>query len=222
MKLLLAEDERDLANAIKRILENSHYEVDVAYDGHEALNLIQKYHYDALILDIMMPRIDGITLVKTIRSSNNNVPILLLTARAEIDDKVLGLDAGADDYLTKPFVIKELLARVRALLRRNNNECGILTLGNFSLDSKTYELKAESSIRLTNKEFKLMEYLMQNKSLYSSSEKLLESVWDFDTDSEINVVWVYISELRKKLEKIKANYTIKVARGVGYRLEEIK
>lgn len=222
MKLLLADDERDLANTIKIILEANNYIVDVAFDGEEAYTLIQKNHYDALILDIMMPRIDGITLVKTIRDLNNNVPILLLTAKAEIDDKVLGLESGADDYLAKPFAVKELLARVKAILRRNNSECGILTLGNFSLDSKTYELKGETSVRLTNKEFRLMEYLMLNKNIYSSSEKILEAIWDFDTDSEINVVWVYMSELRKKLDKIKANYTIKVARGVGYRLEERK
>ena len=144
----------------------------------------------------------------------------MLTARSEIDDKVLGLDLGADDYLTKPFVVKEFLARVKALVRRKGEYTDGLTLGNMTLDGATYELSAAGKIRLTNKEYRLMEYLIRNKDALLSTEKIMENVWDYDSEAEINVVWVYLSSLRKKMEQIGADYTIKAVRGLGYRLEK--
>lgn len=219
MKLLLVEDERDLSKVVKRILEMSKYEVDCAYDGLEALEKLKDNTYDLLILDVMMPKLDGFSTLKQIRKSNNNVPVLMLTARSEIDDKVLGLDAGADDYLTKPFQVKELLARIRALLRRHTEVREAVSYENVSLEPNTFELCCNGkSVRLTNKEYKLMEYLIKHKDSLISTEKLMDSVWEYDTLAEINVVWAYISALRKKLEEIDADIEIKSVRGVGYQL----
>ena len=220
MRLLLAEDERDLSGSIRRILVHYKYDVDCAFDGEEALTYLSTYTYDGVILDVMMPKKDGFSVVKELRQKGNNVPVLMLTARSEIDDKVLGLDLGADDYLTKPFVVKEFLARVKALVRRKGEYTDGLTLGNMTLDGATYELSAASKIRLTNKEYRLMEYLIRNKDALLSTEKIMENVWDYDSEAEINVVWVYLSSLRKKMEQIGADYTIKAVRGLGYRLEK--
>lgn len=220
MKLLLVEDEKELSKAIKKVLEINKYDVEVAYDGLEALELIEYGIYDAIILDIMMPKVDGITVVKKMRQDKDNTPVLILTAKAELDDKVLGLDAGADDYLTKPFAMKELLARIRSITRRKGEVIESYKLGNMKLDSETFELCASSRVRLTTKEYRLMEYLIRNKNMLLSTEKILDSVWEYDTDVELNVVWVFISSLRKKMEQIGANYTIKSVRGVGYQLEE--
>lgn len=220
MKLLLVEDERDLSNAIKKVLEYSKYDVDVAFDGEKALELASDFKYECIILDIMMPKIDGISVLKELRFKNNNTPVLLLTAKAEIDDIVFGLDCGADDYLTKPFAIKELLARIRALTKRKGDVCESYKIGNVVLNYETFELCARSSVRLTSKEYKLMEHLIRNKNIILSTEKLMESLWGFDSDAEINVVWVFVSSLRKKLRQIGANYTIKAFRGIGYRLEQ--
>ena len=220
MRILLAEDERDLASAVKRVLEYAKYDVDVTYDGVSALEYFGYQEYDALILDIMMPRLDGISVVKRIREKGSSVPVIMLTARAETDDKVLGLDAGADDYLTKPFEVKELLARIRALLRRKGDIVEPYTFGNATLDPNTFELSALGTVRLSNKEYRLMETLIRNKNVLLSTEKLMESVWDIDSGAEINVVWAFLSALRKKLSEIGANFSIKAVRGVGYRLEE--
>ena len=221
MRLLLAEDEKDLSATIKRFLVYNKYDVDCAYDGEEALLLLSTYKYDGVILDVMMPKKDGFTVVKELRKKGNNVPVLMLTARSEIDDKVLGLDLGADDYLTKPFIVKELLARVKALVRRKGEYTEGLSLGNMTLDESTYELSTpEGSVRLTNKEFRLMEYLIRNKDALLSTENIMSNIWDYDSDTEINVVWVYISSLRKKMEKIKTDHAIKAVRGVGYQLEK--
>ena len=220
MRILLAEDERDLASAVKRVLEYAKYDVDVTYDGVSALEYFGYQEYDALILDIMMPRLDGISVVKRIREKGSSVPVIMLTARAETDDKVLGLDAGADDYLTKPFEVKELLARIRALLRRKGDIIEPYTFGNATLDPNTFELSAVGTVRLSNKEYRLMETLIRNKNVLLSTEKLMESVWDIDSEAEINVVWAFLSALRKKLSEIGANFSIKAVRGVGYRLEE--
>ncbi len=221
MRLLLAEDERELSDTIKRVLEYNKYDVDVAFDGESALTLASDFHYDGVILDIMMPKLDGLSVVRAMRASGNNTPVLILTAKAEIDDRVLGLDAGADDYLTKPFAIKELLARIRALTRRNAVAFESYTIGNTTLKCDTFELcVGASKTRLTGKEFKLIEHLIRNKNVILSTERLMESVWGYDSDSEINVVWVFISSLRKKLESVGSNYTIKAVRGLGYRLEE--
>ena len=209
MKLLLAEDERELSNAIVRVLKHNNYTVDAVYDGAEALEYLTFGNYDGVILDIMMPKADGLTVLRKVREGGNNVPVLLLTARSEVDDRVEGLDAGADDYLTKPFAMKELLARIRAMTRRKNDVISTYTVGNLTL-------------RLSGKEFQMMEMLVANNKMLISTEKFMESVWGYDSEAEINGVWVYISSLRKKLSEIGANVNIKAVRGLGYKLEETK
>ena len=189
MKLLLVEDERELSQAVKKVLEYHKYDVDCAYDGQQALDMTAKDTYDGIVMDVMMPKVDGITAVKRLRERGDNTPILMLTAKAEVDDKVQGLDVGADDYLTKPFAVKELLARIRALLRRKG-EVAVYTIGNTTLNPETFALKALSEVRLSNKEYRLMEYLINNKNSFSSTEKLMENVWDWESEAEINVVWV--------------------------------
>ncbi|MCR5490980.1 MAG: response regulator transcription factor [Bacilli bacterium] len=221
MKILLVEDERELASAIKRVLTYSKYDVDCAYDGLTGLAMATESEYNLIISDIMMPRLDGIGLVAKLREHDIGCPILLLTAKGEIDDKVAGLDAGADDYLTKPFQIKELLARVRALLRRKGEVSEAYKIGNVTLDFDTFELRTPTaSVRLTNKEYRLMECLIRNKNVLLSTERLMENVWDYDSDAEINVVWAFLSSLRKKLDQIGADQTIISVRGVGYKLGE--
>ncbi len=221
MRLLLVEDDRDLSSAVKKLLEINKYEVDTAFDGLEALSYLEYGEYDGVILDVMMPKLDGIGVVKRMRANENNTPVLMLTAKAEIDDRVLGLDSGADDYLTKPFAAKELLARIRSITRRKGEVLEAYKFSNISLDPETFEIKAKESVRLTSKEYRLMEYLIRNKNVILSTERILDSVWEYDTEVELNVVWVFISSLRKKLEQIGANCTIRSLRGVGYRLEEI-
>lgn len=223
MKLLLAEDEVDLSAAIKQILEIGGYAVDAVYNGDDALYCAENGSYDGVILDVMMPGLDGITVVKKLREHGYGVPVLILTARAEIDDKVLGLDSGADDYLTKPFAAKELLARVRALTRRKAETLSAVTFGGVTLDPGTCELRAaDGSARLTNKEYRLMEYLIRNHNAVLSTERIFGQVWDSEAEAELSVVWVFISALRKKLKNIGAGCEIVAARGVGYRLEEKK
>jgi len=219
MKILVVEDDRELSRAIKRLLEFNKYEVDVAFDGLEALDKVYYNEYDALILDYMMPKMDGITTLKTLRANDNNIPVLMLTAKASIDDKVEGLDAGADDYLTKPFQIKELLARVRALLRRKGEVISSLEFGDFTLDPNTAEvISKDKRVNLTNKEYQLLELFIRNKNVLLSTEKIMNTIWDFDSQAEINVVWQFISNIRKKLKLIGSNYTIQAVRGIGYRL----
>lgn len=221
MRLLLAEDEQSLSRAIIRILEKNHYKADAVYNGEDALSYLETGSYDAAILDIMMPKIDGITVLKTLRAHGNSIPILMLTAKAEIDDKVLGLDSGANDYLTKPFDTKELLARIRAMTRSQNTADSKITFGNVSLDRAAFELASPTgSFRLANKEFQMMEILMSNPRYLISTERLMEKIWGYDSDAEINVVWVYISYLRKKLKALHADIQIKAARNAGYSLEE--
>lgn len=221
MKILFAEDDRDLSSVIARVLQYNKFDVHTAYDGAEALEFLENEKFDVLVLDIMMPKIDGITVVKRLRERGNPIPILLLTALAETDDKVSGLDAGADDYLTKPFVIKELLARIRAIARRSSELQNSYSIGNLTLNPNTFELQAQGHIRLTNKEYRLMELLIRNKNILLSTERLMEEVWELDSEAEINTVWVFISSLRKKLTQIQADYTIKAVRGVGYQLEKL-
>ena len=218
MTILLCEDERDLSAAVKKMLTLSKYDVDQAFDGMQALEKMHTNSYDCVILDVMMPRLDGFQVLKMLRSEGDQTPVLMLTARAEIDDKVLGLDSGADDYMTKPFHMKELLARIRVLLRHSNTEGQTYVIGNLTLESKTSEMKAKSSVRLTRTEFQLMEYLIQNKDRLVSTETIMGSVWDYDSEAEINVVWAYISALRKKLAAIGADVTINAVRGIGYQL----
>ena len=177
--------------------------------------------YDGAILDIMMPKMDGLTVLKKVRAKGVSTPVLLLTAKSEIDDRVTGLDAGADDYLTKPFASKELLARIRAMTRRQETVSeSILHLGNLSLNRSTYELSTESgSFRLANKEFQMMEMLLLHPRQLISTEQFLERIWGYDTDAENQTVWVYLSYLRKKLNSLGANVQIKASRSAGYSLE---
>lgn len=223
MKLLFAEDEKSLSRAVSTILEKNNYSVDAVYDGQDALDYLETGDYDAAILDIMMPKMDGITVLKKIRAEGIRIPVIMLTAKSEIDDKVLGLDSGANDYLTKPFDTKELLARLRAITRPVNMTDSKITFGNLSLDRATFELSTETdSIRLAGKEFQMMEMLLAGKGQLISTDRFLEHIWGYETEVESNVVWVYISYLRKKLEKLKANVKIKASRNMGYYLEEVR
>ena len=221
MRLLLAEDELSLSRALVHILEKNHYSVDPVYNGQDALDYLENGNYDAVILDIMMPCVDGITVLKKLRTNGNQIPILILSAKSEVDDKVLGLDCGANDYLTKPFDSKELLARIRTMTRSIQAVDSKLTFGNITLDRATYELSsATNSFRLANKEFQMMELLMTNPRQLISTERFFEKIWGYDSDAELNVVWVYISYLRKKLSALNANIQIKATRNAGYSLEE--
>lgn len=221
MRLLLAEDELSLSRALVHILEKNHYSVDPVYNGKDALDYIENGNYDAVILDIMMPCMDGITVLKKLRSEGNQIPILILSAKSEVDDKVLGLDCGANDYLTKPFDSKELLARIRTMTRSIQAVDSKLTFGNITLDRATYELSSSTnSFRLANKEFQMMEILMTAPKQLVSTERFFEKIWGYDSDAELNVVWVYVSYLRKKLNALNANIQIKATRNAGYSLEE--
>ena len=221
MRLLLAEDERDLADALEAMLKHNNYSVDTVDNGQDALDYPVLDDYDGAILDVMMPKMDGVTVVKKLRENKKNTPVLLLTAKSEVEDKVYGLDSGADDYLTKPFVIKELLARVRSMTRRQATfTSNVLELGNISLSKYTFELSTDKDkVRLSNKEYQMMEMLMRNPGNVIQTEQFLERIWGYDSDSEINVVWVNISYLRKKLKALDANIQIKATRNVGYTLE---
>lgn len=223
MRLLLAEDEHSLSKAIIAILEKNNYSADAVYDGIEALDYLENGNYDGVILDIMMPKMDGITVLKKLREAGNLIPVLMLTAKSEIDDKVLGLDSGANDYLTKPFNSKELLARIRAMTRSQTSQPdSILRLGNITLNRATYEVSSPTnSFRLANKEFQILEMLMSNPMHLIPTERFMEKIWGYDSEAEVNVVWVYMSYLRKKLTALHADIQIKAARNAGYSLEEV-
>ena len=221
MRILLAEDERSLARAILKIFERNNYSADAVYNGEDAFEYLTTGNYDVAVLDIMMPKMDGITVLKKIRERGNQIPILILSAKSEIDDKVLGLDCGANYYLTKPFDSKELLASIRAITRSQTAVDSKLAFGNISLDRATFELTSPTgSFRLANREFQMMELFMLNPHNIIATEQFMEKIWGFDTDTEINVVWVYISYLRKKLLALNANIQIKATRNAGYSLEE--
>ncbi len=221
MRLLLCEDEKELSNALVKILKHYNYSVDAVYNGEEALDYLETENYDAVILDIMMPKIDGLTVLKTIREKGNTIPVIMLTAKSQVDDKVTGLDLGANDYLTKPFDTKELLARIRAITRMvSDSTSSVLTVGDISLNRKTFELYSEKkSFKLASKEFQMMEMLMINNGHIISTERFMEKVWGYDSEAEINVVWVYISYLRKKLTLLESIVKIKATRNTGYSLE---
>lgn len=222
MRILLAEDERSLAKALVKIFEKNHYSADAVYNGKDALDYLENGNYDVAVLDVMMPGMDGISVLKKIRAQGNRIPVMILTAKAEIDDKVLGLDSGANYYLTKPFDTKELLAGIRAITRSTVEFDAKLTMGNISLDRKTFTISSETgSFRLANKEFQMMEMLMNNPKRLISAEMFMEKIWGYDSDAEINVVWVYISYLRKKLIALNADIEIKATRNAGYSLENI-
>lgn len=222
MRLLLAEDEKVLSKVLVKILEKNNYSVDAVFNGEDALSYMESGNYDAAVLDIMMPKMDGITVLKKIRASGSRLPILLLTAKTEIEDRVLGLDSGADDYLSKPFDSRELLARIRCMTRGREETDTKLRMGNISLDRASFELASPAgSFRLANKEFQMMEMFLLNPHQIFSSERIMGKIWGYDSEAEINVVWVYISCLRKKLASLKANIQIKVSRGAGYSLEDM-
>ncbi len=222
MRLLLAEDEKELSNALVAILKHNRYSVDAVYNGEDALEYGRSENYDGIILDIMMPKMDGITVLSKLRDSQVTTPVLMLTAKSEVEDRIHGLDSGADDYLTKPFAMGELLARIRAMTRRKSEYApDLLQYGNITLNRQNFELsREEESIRLSNKEFQMMEMLMKFPGRIVSAEQFMERIWGYDTESEINVVWVYISYLRKKLATLHATVEIRATRGVGYALEE--
>lgn len=221
MRLLLAEDERELSEALVTILKYNHYSVDAVYDGREALQYLETENYDGAILDIMMPEMDGITVLEQIRKKGNRVPVIMLTAKSEIDDRVLGLDKGANDYLTKPFAAKELLARIRAMTRQNESGDSMLRCGNIVLNRATFELSGPGgTFRLANKEFQMLEMLLLNPKQLIPTERFMEKIWGYDSNTELHVVWVYISYLRKKLAAVQADVQIRALRNAGYSLEE--
>lgn len=222
MRILLAEDEKEMSNALVAILKHNNYSVDAVYNGADALDYGLSENYDVIILDIMMPKMSGIEVLEKLREHGIHTPILMLTAKSQIEDRILGLDKGADDYLSKPFAMGELLARVRAMGRRKSEFTpNLIEVGNIHLNKENYELSNDkSALRLGNKEFQMMEMLMTNPKRLISTEQFMERIWGYDAEAEINVVWVYISYLRKKLTSLDANIKIKAVRGVGYSLEE--
>ena len=221
MRILIVEDERTLAEALEEILKLNKYSVDVVFDGQEALNYLREVQYDGVVLDIMMPKVDGIQVLKTMRANGNKTPVIILSAKSEVDDKVQGLDYGADDYLTKPFAAKELLARIRNITRNKHESAGAnLTAGNLVLNRTQFTLSNETeTMPLTNKEFQLLELLFNNPDRYIGTEELMTKIWGYDSDREINVVWTHLSYIRKKLEKLDPKVRIKSSRNLGYSLE---
>ncbi len=221
MKLLYAEDELEMSEAVADILNFHNYTVDCVYNGADALEYALAEHYDGIIMDIMMPELDGLQVLKKLRDNGCKTPVMLLTAKGELEDKVEGLDMGADDYLPKPFAMAELLARVRAMLRRREEFTpDILRCDDLWLKMQNFELGCgEKSFVLPRLEYKLMELLMLNRGIYLSTEDLLVRVWGYDTDAEIGIVWVYISYLRKKLAQLGTSVEIKAKRNIGYTLE---
>lgn len=223
MRILIAEDDRSLSRAVSAILEKNHYSADTVSNGTDALFYLESSLYDAAILDIMMPGADGITVLKTIRSHGNNTPVLLLTAKAEIEDKVTGLDSGANDYLTKPFDMRELLARLRSITRipgvQNDS---VLRLGNVALDDTTFTLSAPGgSYKLANKEFQMMKMFLSSPDNVISADAFMEKIWSVDSGAEQNTVWTYVSYLRRKLEALRADVGIFTRRNAGYVLEKL-
>lgn len=224
MRLLIAEDELDLAEALTVFFEKNHFSVDAVNDGFSAYEYGVSGEYDAIILDIMMPKMNGIEVLQKLRSEGIKTPIMMLTAKGQKDDRITGFNAGADDYLPKPFEPDELICRVRAMLRRSEEyKPTVLSYGDISLNTSNGILECkDKSIRLSGKEFQLMEMFMRSPKLIFSAERIMEKIWGWDTDSEINVVWVHISNLRKKLKAIDAEVSIYANRGLGYVLEDKK
>lgn len=224
MRLLIAEDEADLAEALGAFFEKNHFSVDIVHDGRAACDYAEAGAYDAMVLDVMMPYMDGFAVLRTLRERGDKTPILLLTARGETRDRVAGLDLGADDYLPKPFDPDELLSRVRAILRRSEAyQPTELSYGDIVLSPSTGELCCgKHSVRLSRREFQVMELFMRAPRRVFSAERIMEKVWGWDNEAEINVVWVNVSNLRKKLKSIGSCVTLKANRGLGYALEEEK
>lgn len=223
MRILIAEDEKDLAEALSVFFERNHFTVDTVYNGADAYDYAASGNYDAVILDVMMPKINGIQVLQKIRKSGLSVPVMMLTAKAEKNDRILGFDSGADDYLPKPFETDELLARVRAMLRRRDSsyQPPLLTFADLTLDSQSGELICRNKrLKLMGKEFQIMELFMRDPKVIFSSERIMERVWGWDCNAEIHVVWVNISNIRKKLTSLNSRTAIRVSRGLGYSLED--
>lgn len=222
MRILIAEDETELAKGLKFLLEKNKFTVDIVNNGAEALTYFQSRDYDVVILDIMMPKVNGLEVLRQIREAGSGVPVLMLTAKAEIEDRVAGLEAGADDYLPKPFASPEFIARVKALSRRNagyTETC--LSFGTVQLDCNRYEMSCGNRVvRLNNKEFQVMELFMRNPRFVFSTAHLMDKIWGQDSEADISVVWTYVGFLRKKLKELDADVEIRTARGAGYFLEE--
>lgn len=223
MRLLIAEDEVDLAEALTVFFERNQFTVDTVHDGLAACEYAAAAQYDAIILDVMMPKMDGIAVLQHLRRQGIKTPVMMLTAKAEKNDRITGFDSGADDYLPKPFAANEFLARVRALTRRSNTYASFaLSFGNVTLDCCQYLLKtAFEEVRLNNKEFQLTELFLRHPRQVFSSEHLTEKVWGLDSEAEMDVVWTYIGFLRRKLRQIGADIEIRTIRGAGYALEEM-
>ena len=221
MRILIAEDEVATAKALKLLMEKSKYSVDIVHNGTDAWDYISAGSYEVIVLDIMMPGMSGLEVVTKMRENGIKTPVLMLTAKGEIEDRVTGLEAGADDYLPKPFATSELIARVKALGRRSENYSdSVKKVGNLTLDSNRYEMRAgDKSVSLTNKEYQLMELFIMHPGYVFSTEHLMEKIWGFETESDINVVWTHIGFVRKKLRTIEADVEIKTIRGAGYSLE---
>ena len=221
MRILLAEDEKSMSRALVAILTKNNYSVDAVFDGDTALRYLRTGDYDAAILDIMMPVMDGIEVLKTIRKENNLIPVIMLTAKSQIEDKIEGLDSGANDYLTKPFDMNELLARIRAMTRVSTVQAdSILKFGNITLNRTTCDLTGPNgTVKLSGKEYQMLELLMQNPKVLISAEKFMDKIWGIDSDADISVVWTFLSYLRKKLQSLGADVIIKASRGQGYSLE---
>ena len=222
MKILLAEDEVDLNNVVTRYLKKNGYSVDSVLDGEEALDYLEYSEYDLVILDIMMPKVDGFEVIKKLRNKGNHTSILMLTARDNADDKVKGLDLGADDYIVKPFDFNELLARIRAVVRRKyGNSSNKLAIGDLILDTSEKSVtRAGKQIELTGKEYEVLEYLMQSKNRILSREQIKEHVWDFDYEGDSNIIDVLIKNIRKKIEIEDGKQIIYTKRGLGYVIKE--
>ena len=223
MRILIAEDEVATAKALKLLLEKNKYNVDIVHTGTDAWDYVSGASYDVVVLDIMMPGMNGLEVLANMRKHGMKTPVLLLTAKAEVEDRIAGLDAGADDYLPKPFATGELIARVRALGRRSENYTEtVMEVGNLLLDGNRFEMRAgEKNVSLTNKEYQLMELFVQHPGFVFSTDHLMEKVWGLDTESDIDVVWTTIGYVRKKLRSIDADVEIKTIRGAGYSLEVI-
>lgn len=221
MRLLIAEDDRDIARALTALFEHNHYSVDTVYNGNDGCDYALNGNYDGIILDIMMPGRDGLAVLRILRDAGVRTPVLLLTARGEVEDRVNGLDAGADDYLPKPFAASELLARVRAMLRRRENyQNDLLEYQGLSLNLSTFELGFQGRVlRLVSREFQMLQLLMESPGAVISTDQFMERIWGWDSDVEVSIVWVYISNLRKKIDKLAAPVNIKAIRGAGYCLE---
>ena len=222
MRILIAEDEISTAKALKVILEKNRFSVDIVHNGDDAWNYIRTGTYEVIVLDIMMPGMNGLEVLAKTRENNINTPVLMLTAKSEIEDKVAGLDAGADDYLTKPFATSELIARIKALGRRSEVYSDpVKKAGNVTLDSNRYELSADGkTVSLTNKEYQLLELFITHPGFVFSTEHLMDKIWGLDSESDIDVVWTHIGFVRKKLKTVGANVEIRSIRGAGYSLEE--